>query len=69
MFAQYIATRPILGLYDRSARSPGAWVSQQWWDQDGLDLEGAKERAAAELDVEEAQSKEEGLAQEETTGW
>ena len=48
MVVQYIATRPILNLCERSAWRPGAWVSWQWWDQDGLDLEGEKERAAAE---------------------
>ena len=39
------------------------WVSWWWCEQDGLDLEGAKERAVIELDGEEAQIKEEGLAQ------
>ena len=29
--AQYIATRPILDLYERSAPRPGAWVSRRWW--------------------------------------
>ena len=46
--AQYIATRPILDLCERSALRPGAWVYPQWWEQDGLDLEGEKKRAAAE---------------------
>ena len=55
---QYIETRPILDLCERSARRPGVWVSQQWWEQDGLDLEGAKKRAAAESDGEEAISEE-----------
>ena len=65
---QYIATRPIMDLCDRSAQRPGSWVSQRWWDQDRLDLEGVKERAVADSDGEELQSKEEGLSQEETTG-
>ena len=42
-------------------------MSGRWWDQDGLDLEGAKERSSAESDGEAEQSEEEGLAQEETT--
>ena len=46
MFAQYIATRPILDLCVRSARRPGARVSRWWWEQAGIDLEGAKKRAA-----------------------
>ena len=45
--AQYISTRPILYLCERSARRPGAKVSQRWWEQAGLDWEGAKKRAAA----------------------
>ena len=51
--AQYIVTRPILDLCERSARRPGTWVSWRWWEQDGLYLEGAKKRAAAESDKEE----------------
>ena len=45
--AQYIATRPILYLCERSSWRPGAWVSWRWWEQIGLYLEGAKKRAAA----------------------
>ena len=43
-------------------------MSPRWWEQKGLDLEGVKERAAAESEGEEAQYEEEELAQEETTG-
>ena len=67
MVAQYIATRPIMYLCERSVRRPGAWVSWRWWEKEGLDLEGAKERAAAESDGEEVQGKE-GTAQEDTKG-
>ena len=56
--AQYIVTRPILDIYERSARRPGTWLSWRWWEQEGLDLEGGKERASAELEGEEAQSEE-----------
>ena len=66
--AHYIATRLIMDLCEQSARRPGVWVSRRWWEQDVLGLEGGKEKALAELDGEEAQSEEEGLAQEETTG-
>ena len=68
MAAQYISTRPIMDLCERSDQRPGSWVSWRWWDKDGLDLVGPKERAAAELDGEDAQSDEEGLAQEKMTG-
>ena len=44
--AQYIATRPILDLCERSARRPGARVSWRWLEQASLDLEGEKKRAA-----------------------
>ena len=40
-------------------------MSQRWWEQEVLDLEGAKERTATESDGEEAKF-EEGMAQEET---
>ena len=62
-FAQYIVTRPILDLCERSTRKLGARVSQQWWEQDGLNLEGAKKKAAAaaESDIEEAIGEEEGM--------
>ena len=31
--AQYIATRPILGLCERATQRAGARVSRRWWDQ------------------------------------
>ena len=43
------------------------WVSWQWWDQEGLVLEGVKERAVSDSDGEEAQY-DEGTTQEETPG-
>ena len=61
--AQYIATRPILDLCEKSIRRTGAWVSRRRWEKEGLDLKGAKERSAAELYGEE------GTEQEETEGW
>ena len=51
--AQYIATLPILNLCDQSVWRPGAWVSWRWWDQEGLELEGERERVATALDGEE----------------
>ena len=65
--AQYIATQPILDLCERSARRPGAWVYWRWWKHDGLYLEGAKKRAAAESKTEEAISEEEGMPLETMT--
>ena len=43
--AQYIATRPILDLCKQATRRPGARVSQRWWEQAGIDLEGAQKQA------------------------
>ena len=51
--AQYIATRLILDLYEKYIWRPGAWVSWRWWDQEGIDLVGERERAAAESGGEE----------------
>ena len=45
--SQYIATRPILDLYERSTRRLGARVSRRWWEQAIIYLEGRKQRAAA----------------------
>ena len=53
--AQYIVTQPIMDLCNQSVRRPGVWMYRRWWEQEGLDLEGEKERAAAESDGEEAQ--------------
>ena len=41
----------------------GAWVSWRWWDQKGLYLEGAKERAVVESNGDEVKG-EDGKAQE-----
>ena len=46
--AQYIATRPIMDLCERSVQRPGYWLSWRWWDKEGMDLEGSKGVAAAE---------------------
>ena len=35
---QYIATCPILGICLTKEPRPGAWVTQRWWEQGGLDL-------------------------------
>ena len=47
--AQFIATRPILGLCEGTERRGGAWVPQRWWEQPRIDWRMAqehKERAA-----------------------
>ena len=71
MVVQYIATRPILDLCERSARRLGVRVSRRWWEQDSLDLEGTKKKisVAAESDGEDTIGEEEGMTRETTTGW
>ena len=38
MVTQYIAMQPILDLCEQFTQRTGARVSQQWWEQVGLDL-------------------------------
>ena len=45
--AQFIATRPILDLCEQATRRPGPQVSRRWWEKTGIDLKGAREKAAA----------------------
>ena len=40
--AQYIATRPNMDLYLAAKRRPGPRVTMQWWEQEGLSLEGIR---------------------------
>ena len=37
--AQYIATRPIMDLFEESVQCSGTWVYKFWWDQECLELE------------------------------
>ena len=43
--AQFVAKRPILALCEGSERRGGTRVPQRWWEQKGIDLELAIERA------------------------
>ena len=45
--AQFIVTRPILGLCEVAERRRGTRVPQRWWDQSGIDWSLAREKAAA----------------------
>ena len=44
MVAQFIATRPILGLCEGTERRGGTWVPQQWWEQRGIDWRLARDQ-------------------------
>ena len=59
MVAQYIVTRPILDLCKQATRRPGARVSQRWWEQAGIDLEGARKQATVSATRSEMESEEE----------
>ena len=59
---QNIVTRPILDLREQDTQSLGARVSQQWWEQEGFDLETSNGRAAetTTTDLESDLESEEG---------
>ena len=59
MVAQYIATRPILDLCERATWRLGERVYRGWWEQDRIDLEGAKKQAAEIKTISESDSEEE----------
>ena len=40
--AQYIATRPIMDLFLVAKRRPVPIVEMQWWEQEGMYLEGMR---------------------------
>ena len=71
--AQYISTWPILDLCERSTQRVGARVSRWWWEQEGIDLEAGKERAAEAIAMNsesESDSKSEAESEAESEeGW
>ena len=54
MVAQFIATRPILGLCEVAERRRGTRVPRRWWEQTGIDWKSAREKAAAQEGENEA---------------
>ena len=56
-FAQNILTRPILDLCESATRLPGERLSWRWWEQAGVDLEGAKKQAVESTSRSETASK------------
>ena len=58
IIAWYIATRLLLGMFLAAYRQPVMRVVRRWWDQEGIDLEGARAEAEVELE-EEADSETE----------
>ena len=55
--AQFIATRPILNLCEKANRRPGAQVPRRWWEQMGIDWNGARERAKVAAEAAEPGTK------------
>ena len=55
--AKYIATRPIIDLCLAVKRRPGPRVAMRWWEQEVLDLEGAR-TAAQEAEQTEGEEEE-----------
>ena len=43
----------MMDLCDRTVRRPGSWVARIWWEQEGIDLVGTRERDEAAADGEE----------------
>ena len=56
--AQFIGTRPILGLCEVVVRRPGTRVPRRWWEQTGIDWKAAREKAAAKEEDEAAEAAE-----------
>ena len=54
---QFIATRPIVDLCEKAIRRPGAHVPRRWWEQTGLDWNGAREKVEAAAEVAEPGAK------------
>ena len=52
--AQFIATRPILGLCKVAERRRGTLVPQRWWEHTGIYWKSARENAAAQEGENEA---------------
>ena len=50
--AQFIATRPILGLCEVVVRRPWTRVPRRWWEHTGIDWKAAREKAAAKEEDE-----------------
>ena len=46
--AQFIATRPILGLCEVVERRRGTRVPRGWWEQTGIDWKSDRDKAAAQ---------------------
>ena len=64
--AQFIATRPIMGLCEAEVRRPGARVARRWWEQTGIDWKAAREKATENEEDEAAEAAETELTGSES---
>ena len=60
--AQYIATRPLMDLCERTTHIGGARVTMRWWDQKGIDWGKSKSRG---VDTESESELETDMEEEE----
>ena len=51
-----------MNLCEETVRMPGMWVAKMWWDQEGLDLVGARTISEEEGGAEETEGEAEGVA-------
>ena len=56
--AHYTATQSLLDLCDGLVRDPGERVGMRWWEQEGIDLEGAWEAALVVDEEEEGEERQ-----------
>ena len=59
--AQFIATRPILGLCEVTERRTGTRVPSRWWEQERIDCKAARVKASAKDGDDEAEAAEPDL--------
>ena len=64
--AQFIATRPILGLCEVTERRQRTRVPRRWWEQTGIDWKATREAAAAKNGDNEAEAAEPDLTGSES---
>ena len=65
--AQFIATRPILGLCEGTERRGGTQVPQRWWEQPGIDWRLAREQQEREAEAADAAGHMDATAGKKTT--
>ena len=66
MVAQFIATRPILGLCEVADIRPGTRVPRTWWEQTGINWKAARVTAAAKEEDEAAEAADSELTRSDS---